>query len=117
MPKLSRFYGIVIKMYFADHSPPYFHAEYSGKRLSSVSIHSRFSQVVFRHGRWDLSGSGHRTAPLLASSASAVSIDSKTPLFPILSAHLARQSLVVVRTRCWAVSTEVLVDHGVRRAA
>jgi hypothetical protein len=24
-----RFYGIIIKMYFADHAPPHFHAEYA----------------------------------------------------------------------------------------
>ena len=29
MPEICRFYGIVIKMYFADHAPPHFHAEYS----------------------------------------------------------------------------------------
>ena len=29
MPVISRFYGIVIKMYFADHAPPHFHAEYA----------------------------------------------------------------------------------------
>lgn len=29
MPELSRFYGIVIKMYFADHAPPHFHAAYA----------------------------------------------------------------------------------------
>ena len=29
MPEISRFYGIVIKMYFADHNPPHFHAEYA----------------------------------------------------------------------------------------
>ena len=29
MPELSRFYGIVIKMYFDDHDPSYFHAEYA----------------------------------------------------------------------------------------
>ena len=29
MPELSRFYGIVIKMYFGDHDPPHFHAEYA----------------------------------------------------------------------------------------
>lgn len=29
MPELSCFYGIVIKMYFADHAPPHFHAEYA----------------------------------------------------------------------------------------
>jgi len=30
MPEISRFYGIVIRMYFGDHAPPHFHAEYSG---------------------------------------------------------------------------------------
>lgn len=30
MSELSRFYGIVIKMYFGDHTPPHFHAEYAG---------------------------------------------------------------------------------------
>lgn len=29
MPEISRFYGIVIKMYFGDHNPPHFHAEYA----------------------------------------------------------------------------------------
>ena len=29
MPEISRFYGLVIKMYFADHAPPHFHAEYA----------------------------------------------------------------------------------------
>lgn len=29
MPELARFYGIVIRMYFADHPPPHFHAFYS----------------------------------------------------------------------------------------
>jgi hypothetical protein len=29
MPEISRFYGIVIKMYFNDHNPPHFHAEYA----------------------------------------------------------------------------------------
>ena len=29
MPELSRFYGIVIRMYFGDHDPPHFHAYYS----------------------------------------------------------------------------------------
>jgi hypothetical protein len=32
MPELSRFYGIVIKMYFGDHDPPHFHAEYAEDR-------------------------------------------------------------------------------------
>lgn len=29
MPEICRFYGIVIKMNFADHAPPHFHAEYA----------------------------------------------------------------------------------------
>jgi hypothetical protein len=29
MPEISRF-GIVIKMFFDDHNPPHFHAEYGG---------------------------------------------------------------------------------------
>lgn len=28
MPELSRFFGIRITMYFADHNPPHFHAIY-----------------------------------------------------------------------------------------
>lgn len=28
MPEITRFYGIIIKMYFADHLPPHFHAIY-----------------------------------------------------------------------------------------
>ena len=28
MPEVSRFYGIVIKMFFDDHNPPHFHIEY-----------------------------------------------------------------------------------------
>lgn len=28
MPRLSAFYGLVIYMYWRDHQPPHFHAEY-----------------------------------------------------------------------------------------
>jgi hypothetical protein len=33
MPEISRFYGIVIKMFHNDHQPPHFHAEYAGDRM------------------------------------------------------------------------------------
>ena len=33
MPEISRFYGIVIKMYFGDHNPPHFHAEYGDEQV------------------------------------------------------------------------------------
>lgn len=39
MPEISRFYGILIKMYFADHNPPHFHAEY-GEYRAEYNIHS-----------------------------------------------------------------------------
>ncbi len=29
MPTISRFYGILIHMYFGDHAPPHFHALYA----------------------------------------------------------------------------------------
>lgn len=28
MPQLSRFYGIIIYLYFEDHNPPHIHAKY-----------------------------------------------------------------------------------------
>lgn len=32
MPEICRFFGIIIRMFFEDHDPPHFHAEYSGKK-------------------------------------------------------------------------------------
>jgi hypothetical protein len=32
MPEISRFFGIVIKMFFGDHAPPHFHAEYGNEK-------------------------------------------------------------------------------------
>lgn len=34
MPAPSRFYGIVITMYFFDHGRPHFHARYGGHKAS-----------------------------------------------------------------------------------
>ena len=39
MPEISRFFGIIIKLYFGDHSPPHFHVEY-GEYNAIVSIHT-----------------------------------------------------------------------------
>jgi hypothetical protein len=33
MPEISRFYGIVIRLHFADHNPPHFHASYQGRTV------------------------------------------------------------------------------------
>jgi len=32
MPEISRFYGIVIRMFFDDHDPPHFHAYYGSDK-------------------------------------------------------------------------------------
>ena len=32
MPEISRFFGIIIRMFYDEHNPPHFHAEYSGKK-------------------------------------------------------------------------------------
>lgn len=32
MPEISLFYGIRVTMYYDDHNPPHFHAEYAGHR-------------------------------------------------------------------------------------
>lgn len=34
MPEISRFFGIRIYMYYAEHAPPHFHARYAGQRAS-----------------------------------------------------------------------------------
>ena len=39
MPEISRFLGIVIRMYYRDHPPPHFHAEY-GEYEITVEIDS-----------------------------------------------------------------------------
>lgn len=37
MPEISRFFGIVIKMFFDDHNPPHFHAFY-GENEALIDI-------------------------------------------------------------------------------
>ena len=38
MPEISRFFGIVIRIYFGDHLPPHFHAEY-GEFQAVIDVH------------------------------------------------------------------------------
>jgi hypothetical protein len=37
MPEISRFYGIIVRMYAYDHAPPHFHAEY-GEAAAQIDI-------------------------------------------------------------------------------
>lgn len=39
MPELSRFFGIIIAMYYNDHPPPHFHVRY-GQQKAIIDIQS-----------------------------------------------------------------------------
>ena len=39
MPEICRFYGIIIRMFYNDHGPPHFHAQY-GEQEAVVEIES-----------------------------------------------------------------------------
>lgn len=41
MPEISLFYGIRVTMYYDDHNPPHFHAEYNGDKALVDIINSR----------------------------------------------------------------------------
>ena len=44
MPEISRFFGIIIRMYFGDHNPPHFHAIYQ----DSTAEYDINTLIVFR---------------------------------------------------------------------
>jgi hypothetical protein len=33
MPEISRFFGIIIAMYYSEHNPPHFHARYGSAKV------------------------------------------------------------------------------------
>ncbi len=39
MPEISRFFGVVIRMFYNDHMPPHFHADY-GRQRAAIAIES-----------------------------------------------------------------------------
>ena len=43
MPEISRFYGVIIAMFYSEHNPPHFHARYGG---DNVAIDIRTLQVL-----------------------------------------------------------------------
>jgi hypothetical protein len=52
MPEISRFQGIVILMYFDDHTPAHFHAVYGKHRITveieTDSVHGSFPERALR---------------------------------------------------------------------
>lgn len=53
MPELTRFFGIIIAMYYNDHAPPHFHAKYGADQAviridSGEVIEGNFSARALR---------------------------------------------------------------------
>ncbi len=56
MPTISAFFGIVIRMFYREHEPPHFHAEYQGQqgkftfdgKMTAGNINSRTARRLIR---------------------------------------------------------------------
>ncbi|MCR4927909.1 MAG: DUF4160 domain-containing protein [Lachnospiraceae bacterium] len=47
MPEVSLFFGIRVTMYYDDHNPPHFHAEYNGQKVIVDIIKGRVIKGAF----------------------------------------------------------------------
>lgn len=47
MPEISLFFGIRVTMYYDDHNPPHFHADYNGQKILVDIIKGRVLRGVF----------------------------------------------------------------------
>jgi len=47
VPIVSTFFGIIIRMFFDDHAPPHFHAEYQGEE-ATFDFHGKTLQGSIR---------------------------------------------------------------------
>jgi hypothetical protein len=58
MPEISRFFGIIIRMYFDDHDPAHFHAIYGEAEALIGSSLFRFFGATCQVGRsrWSWNG-------------------------------------------------------------
>ena len=49
VPVISRFFGIVVFMYWKDHAPPHFHAKYGG---DEIVVEIRTGEVSGNMSNW-----------------------------------------------------------------
>jgi hypothetical protein len=53
MPEISRFLGIVIALYYADHAPPHFHAKYGDFEITvdieTGAVQGHFTRRALKH--------------------------------------------------------------------
>ena len=54
MPEISRFFGIVIKMFFDDHNPPHFHTEFAEYKATFSIETGQMIQGDFPHNKTSL---------------------------------------------------------------
>ena len=47
MPEISLFFGIRVAMYYDDHNPPHFHANYNGHKILVDIINGRVLRGAF----------------------------------------------------------------------
>ena len=47
MPEISLFFGIRVTMYYDDHMPPHFHAEYNGQKVLVDILEARILKGAF----------------------------------------------------------------------
>lgn len=47
MPEIALFFGIRVTMYYEDHQPPHFHAEYNGHKVLIDIMHGRALRGAF----------------------------------------------------------------------
>jgi hypothetical protein len=47
MPEISLFFGIKVTMYYDDHNPPHFHADYNGHKVLVDIIKGRVLRGAF----------------------------------------------------------------------
>ena len=82
MPVISRFFGIIIRMFYDEHNPPHFHAEYQNKaalfdfqgNVVKGDLSSRTATKLVREWidmhlvelelDWDLARSGKEIKPI-----------------------------------------------------
>ena len=53
MPEISLFYGIRVTMYYNDHMPPHFHAEYNGHKALVDINNIQVKEALCRINNYD----------------------------------------------------------------
>jgi Domain of unknown function (DUF4160) len=85
MPEISRFYGIVIQMYYGDHAPPHFHALYGGAmvKIAIETLEIIDGTLPARALRLVLEWAAQHREELLAAFQRAASLETPGKIAPL----------------------------------